>query len=1424
MDKVLGVFLSIILFSSILVGSSYGFLGGDLPQKNSVVSNELKIKHSSKIVSIDPISEKEQPSVKRYLIFGPGSISDIKSVKSNLINSIDTNEGFFSVGILSEDEASKLKSSGYHVTEDFLLDFHSTDETESSKEIPDISRIGNIAKSKDAFEKYGYTGAGINIAVVDTGVDFSNPDIMNSLARDKNNHPIMLDADGQGIVLTNATFVANINENGIIRNYTEPLPKNATSSVYITRDGVFLNMHQKGKGTIIPIYNSFFPQVGSTPIFNGTIADDMKIGENNRDFIQSKSGNYRFGVIYQGALSGPLTGLQVVPVLVIDSHTPGLYDTIIPDLSTAWEDYTRFDLKQGEQADYDFDFTDEKPIVLGSGNEHLIYDFDDDGKFDYSAGTIGAQVMDVYGVIKKEKAAIDNTLRAINGTLLPALDPKGTFFGVMTDGVGHGTSSAASIVSSGVEEYDIYNNTSKYKIQGVAPGAKIIPVKALWFGDTVYSWLWAAGFDNKDNQWTFEGKPRADIISNSWGVSNFPSLKSGPGLDILSLILSVLVVPHTLDDNYPGVTFVTSAGNSGHGYGTLGLPNASPYGITVGATTNNVFVGYGSFKDQPRFGNTTEHRNNVVDFSSRGPGIIGDPKPDLMSIGAYSFTPSSVSKDEKDPSQNAFTLFGGTSMAAPIVSGSAAVLMESLKENYQNYDPLRIKNILMSTATDLYNDPLTQGSGIVNVYDAVQFVNGDDDVFIVHNDASYSNIKEILDVPLESINSTLFGIEKLDLIGKKLPQTSWFAGRLLPGERSSAVFTIENPSDNPLDITITPQSLQLIKKTQFNETTSVRLQDSIVNKSGTYIPNYYRLIDAKEHTTLASYFDTSNPIPDDASLMVLNVNFPFEDFMNKTDLIYGNDLKISSLYLYDWNDKNNNTKIDTDEISMVNRGGSWGTVQEVRVTEPSKKFSDTPVIGVYPVPTRYSFWLGDTQKNSTSMDFTITSNFYKKDNWELIWLDNSRIQVPPKNSTEITATLVVPTDFQSGVYQGFLTFEGKKHTSNVPISFAVKQLVDKKDRTVLITSSEAEDILYRNGFVKGAFDMVNRYMAGDWRQYYFEIADESINAGSIDISWTNDDTNFSAFVIDPKGRVIQTNVPSGVFGHFNNWPTNDWLGTSPFSQGGGFFPEKNKDDISTVLFAPINQTGTYTLLLHSTLFDGSAPTEPISVSAKFTTILHDDKEPVISLSIPEVVNKHIAIMPQIIDDNLDEVKYFLDDQEFNFTSNFIESNSIKDGKHELKIYATDIVGFNVTKSFIINVDNTNPTLLVNSPLDGVTVSDTLLIDFEAKDANFAESGALTIILPNGEIRDQTQLKFDTSQLEEGDYKIQILAEDKAGNLSVKKISFNVDHSIVPNPIIQEQEPISDQNHLLIIGVAIGLAIGIISVLIATKKIKISISN
>ncbi len=1199
------IFFSIILFSTVAT-NSYAFTSGDMVFEESIPQ---QIEFNSDIIQIDPDFFTEN-NLKRYLIFGTNS-QNPDLLKNNSLHGIHSDNGFFYVTILSENSASSLISQGYNVIEDFQLDFHFTDDIIDDDiidddiiddDIIDASRIAQISRSDIAQKNYGVTGNGTTIAVVDTGVDFSNLDIQHSLARDEKNHPIMLDPDGQGIILTNATFFAFIDENEIIRNYSKPIPSHITSSVYVTKQGVFLDVSQGGSGTEIPIYNSFFPQLGSSIIFNGTLTSDIKIGDDNRNYIKSKSGVYHLGVIYQSATQGSLAQIQVVPVLVIDSFIPGVYDTIIPDLSTSWEDYTRFDLDEGQEPNYDFDFTDEKPIVLGSGNEFLVYDSNNDGKNDYSAGTIGAQVLDVYGVMQNKTAKIDDSLMAINGTLLPPLDPNGEFFGLMTDFTGHGTSSAASIASRGQEIYDIYNNTGKFTITGVAPGAKIIPVKALWFGDTVYGWLWSAGFDNEEHDWKFTGETRVDIISNSWGISAFPSFETSPGMDVLSLILSVLVTPHSLDDDYPGIVIVSSAGNSGHGYGTIGLPNVSPYGISVGATTNNVFVGYGPFKDQPRFGNTTTHYNNVVDFSSRGPGSIGDPKPDLMSIGAHGFTPSSVLKIQKDSRDESFSLFGGTSMAAPIVSGSAAVLIEGMKKQSQDIDPFTIKNILMSTTTDLKNDPFTQGSGLVDVSLALDYINGKDGLFIVYNDASYRNIKKILDPAMDKINSSTIGFEKFQLPSSSLPMTSWFAGQLLPGERSFATFTISNPSENEIIIDVVPKKLSLIVKNEFDGMTIMQQQDSILNKSGTYIPNYIKLSDVKDHSTLNKFFDDADPIPTDSSLMILNVNFLFDAFLNDTSDVYANDIKISSLYVYDWLDNNNDTKITSDELSMVNRAGSWGTVQELRVTDPNEKFKGTPVIGVYPVPTIFSYWLGDTKMNSTSMDYTLSASHYQKENWSVIWPESQTVTIPPKNVATIDVTLIAPTDLQTGVYQGFLTFEGEKHLVNAPVSFVIKHLVDQNDSTLILKGKQSDDVLYGVGYTKGAFDMASRYMAGDWRQYYFDIQDESINSAAIKLSWMTGDTSLSVFVMDPSGRIVQTNVPSGVFGHFLEWPSLDWLGNSIFSQGGGFFPVKNKDDTSTVLYVPINQTGTYTLLTHSTLFGGSSTTEPITLAVKFTNI------------------------------------------------------------------------------------------------------------------------------------------------------------------------------------------------------------------------------
>jgi len=714
---------------------------------------------------------------------------------------------------------------------------------------------------------------------------------------------------------------------------------------------------------------------------------------------------------------------------------------------------------------------------------------------------------------------------------------------------------------------------------------------------------------------------------------------------------------------------------------------------------------------------------------------------------------------------------------------------------------------------------LTQGAGLVNALDAVRIVNGHGGKFMVHNDATFSNIKEVIDISSSSFNSDLFGIDEFGLSDKTFPMTGWYGGRLNPGEESTTTYTIENPNSYTINVKIKPETLKLITTLQMSGITEPHLQDQILNEPETYRPNYIKLGDIPAEHRIANGTSIIHP---DSSLMILNLHFPFNTFMNQTDTTYADDLKISSLYVYDWEDKNMDDEISSDELSMVSRGGSWGTVQEIRISDPLEKFENEPVIGVYPVPTTYSFWKGNTNQNSTSMDYTLSTSYYQNVLWDDITVSGALVDdeltIFANDFTDLQATLSVPSDKQTGVYQGFLSFEGKYHKINAPVSYGVLETV-KKDAKQTVISGSAGDALYGNGFVKGAFDMTSRYTAGDWRQYYFDIQDNTINSAVIDFEWENDNTNFTVFMIDPQGKIIQTNFPPGVFGEFMGWPTSDWLGTSAFSQGGTFYPLKNKDNTSTVLFAPINQTGIHTLLVHSTLFDGKSVTEPVSLAAKFTTIVPDEKSPEIIFEVPELINKTFDILPKIIEKNPDFAKYYLDGEEREQEQLPLRFGMLPDGKHDLRIHATDIVGNEVEKTFSFTIDNAPPEILVKSPINGTTVSHSLQIDFKVKDENLAEDGAITILLPDGEsLEDVTFHSFNVTGIDDGIYDLKIMAVDLAENEQTKMISFNVDHAFVqPPPVIsKEKEPVSENNLLIIISTIIVAAI-VISIIV--KRIR-----
>ena len=105
------------------------------------------------------------------------------------------------------------------------------------------------------------------------------------------------------------------------------------------------------------------------------------------------------------------------------------------------------------------------------------------------------------------------------------------------------------------------------------------------------------------------------------------------------------------------------------------------------------------------------HNFGVSYFSSRGPTGDGRIKPDLVAPGEKIYAPA--------PHGDAVTL-DGTSMAAPHVSGAAALLLARNAELIGQ--PERIKTILCNTATDLGRERYFQGHGLVDALRALQSV------------------------------------------------------------------------------------------------------------------------------------------------------------------------------------------------------------------------------------------------------------------------------------------------------------------------------------------------------------------------------------------------------------------------------------------------------------------------------------------------------------------------------------------------------------------------------------------------------------------------------------------------------------------------------------------------------------------------------
>lgn len=178
-------------------------------------------------------------------------------------------------------------------------------------------------------------------------------------------------------------------------------------------------------------------------------------------------------------------------------------------------------------------------------------------------------------------------------------------------------------------------------------------------------------------------------------VSNYACGRT-PVCDEAERLVASGVVVVAAAGNYGYRRYVTPEGPPAEAYNTISIvdPGNAESVITVGATHR-----------------TRPHTYGVSYFSSRGPTGDGRLKPDLVAPGEKIISP--IREDTTGVKD-------GTSMAAPHVSGAAALLMARHQELIGQ--PQRIKEVLCTTATDLGRERYFQGHGMLDVLRALQAV------------------------------------------------------------------------------------------------------------------------------------------------------------------------------------------------------------------------------------------------------------------------------------------------------------------------------------------------------------------------------------------------------------------------------------------------------------------------------------------------------------------------------------------------------------------------------------------------------------------------------------------------------------------------------------------------------------------------------
>lgn len=217
------------------------------------------------------------------------------------------------------------------------------------------------------------------------------------------------------------------------------------------------------------------------------------------------------------------------------------------------------------------------------------------------------------------------------------------------------------------------------RYEGVAPGASLVGIKVL---------------DREGN---------GSVTDLLRGLSWIRKQKERYGIRIVNISVGSVPRRETAETSAlvrgveaawaDGLVVIVAAGNEGPEARSVTTPGISRKVITVGCSDDQQSVRVGGI--------------SMVDYSGRGPTVSCICKPDVVAPGAavVSCCVPSVRKNHY------YGIKSGTSMATPVVSGAAALLLEK----YPYLTPKEVKLRLLERARDLGLPRNQQGRGMVDL-------------------------------------------------------------------------------------------------------------------------------------------------------------------------------------------------------------------------------------------------------------------------------------------------------------------------------------------------------------------------------------------------------------------------------------------------------------------------------------------------------------------------------------------------------------------------------------------------------------------------------------------------------------------------------------------------------------------------------------